>query len=94
MLLRGIEYYDWEGVPVAPCDTSKYLSLYIRIEGKYFEIPPSVYVMPYDFGEGFENHCVIGFTINESDYFLLGDTFLRSYYSIHDDEGGKLGLVP
>ena len=36
----------------------------------------------------------MGFVVNSYDYWLLGDVFLRGYYSIHDASGKRLGLTP
>ncbi len=41
-----------------------------------------------------EIDCLIGIVTTNDDYFLFGDVFLREFYSIWDDEGAKLGLVP
>lgn len=94
-ILRKVTYYDWSGIPVAPCNLDNYDSLWLMMgNNTWLEIPPEVYVMEYDLGDDWEDWCVIGFTVNTEEYFLIGDTFLRSYYSIHDDENALLGLVP
>jgi len=96
LILRNVtDWYDWNGIPVSPCDLSLYQSFWLMIGNEtWTEIPPEAYVMEYDLGSEWEGWCVLGFTVNTEDYFLLGDTFLRSYYSIHDDDNSRLGLVP
>ena len=36
----------------------------------------------------------MGLVVNSEDYFVLGDSFLRSYYQIYDLERNLLGLSP
>lgn len=38
--------------------------------------------------------CVLGIFKNNSEYWLLGEPFFRGYYTVHDDSGGRLGVVP
>jgi len=61
--------------------------------GNYiYSIPPEDYMMEF-FNQG-EYACVFGIMSSNSPYFLLGDSFLRSYLSIHDMATNRLGLVP
>jgi len=39
-------------------------------------------------------HCVMGLVVNSKDYFVFGDSFLRSYYQIYDTERSLFGLSP
>ena len=38
--------------------------------------------------------CALAIMSNNMDFFLLGNSFLKGYYSIHDMQDGYLGLVP
>ena len=38
--------------------------------------------------------CVLGFEAGTQTYFILGDVFLRGYYSIHDLENNRIGFAP
>lgn len=72
------------------CVLSKYESLYLLMGDTWFEVPPSVYVQstvnPLS--------CFIQINFNAGDSWLLGDTFLRSYYMIWDNSGNRVGLAP
>lgn len=36
----------------------------------------------------------MGLVTSEAPYLILGDSFLRSYYSVHDMENDRIGFVP
>ena len=38
--------------------------------------------------------CILAIGVNKDDYFFFGDSCLRSYYQIYDDENSLLGLTP
>ena len=38
--------------------------------------------------------CVLGFEAGTQSYFVLGDVFLRGYYSIHDMDNNRIGFAP
>jgi len=90
-LLRSVSVTQESGLTLVPCSPSTpYESFWLRTGDEYWmEIPPETYIM--DIGESV---CVYGITTTSSDYFLLGDVFLRNYYSIHDDDNGLIGLAP
>lgn len=68
-----------------------YNSLYLLLGETWFEIPPSVYLFTIP---GYEQYCFIGITHISDSYWLLGDTFLRSYYSVWDSPNNRLSLAP
>ena len=37
---------------------------------------------------------MLGFSSSSMNMFLLGDPVFKDYYIIHDNQGGKIGLVP
>ena len=56
------------------------------------EITPSKFMI--DFGAT-NDECLIGFSdFGSTDFFLLGDVFLREYYVIHDEANNKIGISP
>jgi hypothetical protein len=38
--------------------------------------------------------CALAIIENEQDFLLMGNSFLRGYYSIHDMQDGYIGFVP
>lgn len=83
------EAYDYSGLIIANCNLAEYDSVYFYLNGRYYEITPSMYVI--DIGDPAE--CVMGFT-DGSDMFLVGAVMLRNYYSIWDDDNSQMALVP
>lgn len=60
-----------------------------NIQGKQFAIPASIYVL-----KGIEpGSCTSGFTSGADGKAILGDTFLRAYYSIYDKDNAQLGFA-
>jgi hypothetical protein len=82
-------HYRQYGYVWSTCDLSKYESLYLLIDGTYFEIPPASYVR--DFGAKF---CAIGLMKNSDHEWLLGDVFLKNFYSVWDNTNNQVGLAP
>lgn len=52
------------------------------IEGYWLEFHPDDYVLEVE-NEGVTG-CLLGFGASDAPYWLLGDVFLRGYYSVHD----------
>ncbi len=54
--------------------------------------------MPYDWvvtwNDADGEYCWICFGENETDDWLLGDAFLRGYYSVHDYKRKRFGFAP
>ncbi len=53
-----------------------------KIGGYWFEMLPSDYIVYYDSRTCFA--CI--FENDSNEYWILGDAFLRGYYSVHDYE--------
>ena len=78
------------GAHYVPCDTSKYPSLYFFIDGRYYEIPPSSYIV----NQKKSGLCILGIVPTNGKHFILGVVFLDSYYSILDDDNSQIAFVP
>jgi pepsin A len=77
---------------ISTCDRSKYPSIYLYIDGKYFEVSPYTYVL--DFDQLSKGNCTVALSSNYGDYWKLGQPFLRNYYTIFDDANNRIGLNP
>jgi hypothetical protein len=95
MVFKGITY-DTSYYPLylGPCDRSLYSSIFLyNDQGQvYLEITPENYVLSFDVG--IAGKCVMGFAASSSDYWLLGDSFLRNFYTIWDEDNDRLGFAP
>jgi hypothetical protein len=56
------------------------------------EIHPNDYIFMIDTPNSVG--CVLGFQANQDNYWVLGSTFLRGYYSVHDMKNDRLGFGP
>ena len=85
-LLRNVQYVvSAQGYYYADCDTTKYYDVYIRVGGYWTVVKPSNYIIPYP-SSNYSPKCPIMFTINPYDIWIMGDAFLRNYYSYYDME--------
>jgi hypothetical protein len=84
-------YYSSSGAYTATCDTTTYQSIFMYINGYYYEMTPDTWLYPYD---PTTNTCLIGIMDSGSTMFLVGDVFLKNYYSIWDDDNNQMALAP
>jgi len=71
-----------------PSDYSTFPTVSLLIGGYWFDIPPYTYLVEDD------GYCIVGFLENSDDTWLVGDVFLRNYYSVFDDDTGELTFAP
>jgi len=75
-----------------------------EVRGKVDDIRIQLGGLSYDFGVPFEDYtvdfnekdvdyCIIGIQAGDYDFFVLGDSILRSYLSIYDFEASRVGLA-
>jgi hypothetical protein len=82
------------GLMLGPCDTSLYPSLYLYIEGSYLEVRPETLVLTeMPLGRN-KQQCVLTIMESPYDFWILGDTFLRNYFTIFDEDSDRIGFVP
>jgi hypothetical protein len=101
-LTKGLDkYYDREsGFMYVSCRQKRYYEdVYLTIDGYKFQIRVEDYW--YEFASeypGGNDVCILGFIDDDyADYWLLGDVFLRGYYTIHDNKdhnNARIGFAP
>lgn len=89
-LMKGLDYLDTDGYLLGPCDPSVYKSIFFFVDGRYIEITPQSFVLNIKY----ENYCFLALTQNGDDYWLMGDSFLRNYISMWDEDNKRMGFVP
>ncbi|XP_064020084.1 pepsin A-like [Pogoniulus pusillus] len=57
-----------------------------HINGNAFHLSAKRYVIKVD------GSCILGFESMDSNFWILGDVFLREYYSIYDRQNDRVGL--
>lgn len=74
-------------------DHSLWPSIDILINDYWFEFHPKDYLLDATHNKD-KSACEIAFVANTSEFWLLGDSFYRGYYMIHDEENERLGIAP
>lgn len=62
------------------------------IDGYWLEFHPDDYIITLE--QSGVTGCLLGFSGADSEYWLLGDVFLRGYYSVHDMTNDRIGFAP
>ena len=70
---------------------SSYPTLNFNLSGTVFELPSDFYML--EIGQAASQICWVLISNSGLPYWLLGDAFLRGYYSIYDMDNMRLGLV-
>lgn len=91
MLLHGKAVtQDVHGNLYTSCDLNTYKSLFLLVGSDYFEVPPSSYIIQ----NGKLDLCLFGIQASKGHDWLLGDVFLRNFYSVFDNGNSQVGLIP
>ena len=90
-ILHEITYTMVDGLLMGPCDKSKYdtISLFIN-DRYYFKLSPESYVLDIGYGD----KCFLPFQYNQEDYWVLGEPFFRNFYTVFDAQKGIIGIAP
>lgn len=67
--------------------------LLISIQGKEFGVPASIYVLGGAGADASPTSCFSGIAGGAKDKAILGDSFLRAYYSVYDKDGLSVGFA-
>jgi hypothetical protein len=62
------------------------------VDDYWLEIHPNDYILEVNL-EG-QSGCIISIMTSPAPYFILGDSFLRGYYTVHDMENNRIGFAP
>lgn len=83
-------YIDTYGDIGIPCDEKSYLPTISFLYGGYWmEMRPEDWIVETD---GLCWACLGENNFDE--YWILGDTFLRGFYSVHDNANARFGFAP
>jgi len=100
-MVKGLDYYydRASGFMIVACDEKRYYEdLFMVIDGYKYQVTVDDYFFVFPADEYWDEQCILGFLDGEGqDYWLLGDVFMRGYYSIHDNsdhKNAKIGWAP
>jgi hypothetical protein len=89
MILHGVDTNYKYGYYWVDCTDVGLESLFILVGNQYLEVAPSAYLIKA--GNGL---CVIGIQQSTDHSWLLGDLFLKNFYSVWDDSNNAIALAP
>ena len=81
--------YNYYGLYFGSCDSTLYPQVYYYINGAYYGVHPTTYLIPND---NSSNFCYLGF-LDGGDQFILGASFMKGYYSIFDDDNSQVAFL-
>lgn len=90
--LGGV-YQSTYGLYFVDCNTSKRDPIQLIFQGKIFEIGANSYILPLEEGS---TQCFLGiqpFNGGTELDWILGDTFIRSWYQIYDFGNNRIGFA-
>jgi hypothetical protein len=74
-------------------EQSKIGKLSFMFGGVWLEMDPRDFV--FDASEAQDGSvCALAIVQNELEFFILGNSFMRGYYTIHEPSAGRIGFAP
>lgn len=90
----GLQTSIRNGMYLTSCKYELFPSVYLLVESHWVEMSPKDYIVRASTDFADRNNCFIGFTSVDADTFVLGDSFMRGFYTIHSDSTSMVGIVP
>jgi len=85
----------WDGIVITTCDYTVWPEIYFLTGDNYWvSVRPEDYVVKSPETPADENICYLNILPSWDNFWLAGNNLLRGYYSVHDMENQRLGLVP
>jgi hypothetical protein len=95
--VKVVAYDDW-GYPLINCSESYKLPVIEFLYGGYWmQMVPEDYVLidsAVSVGRVMQYRCGLCIDNSRDDTWLLGDAFLRGFYSVHDHKNKRFGFAP
>lgn len=84
----------WDGVVITSCDYTLWPEInFLTSDNYWVNLQPHDYVVK-DPMDADDNICYLNILPSWDNFWLAGNNVLRGYYSVHDMENKRLGLVP
>lgn len=84
-----------DGVVLTPCDSDTWPEIkFLTGDNYWISLLPEDYVVRSPMSPPDENICYLNIFPSWDNFYLAGNNVLRGYYSVHDMENARLGLVP
>jgi hypothetical protein len=100
-LAKGNSYLhdSQSGMTIVDCsEKEQYEDVFLTIDGHKFQVSVDDYFIVLKAKDGGEDTCILAFVdFPSASFWLLGDAFLRGYYSIHDNtdhNSARIGFAP
>jgi len=96
-LIEGQEHVAeiWDGIIITTCDSTVWPEIFFLTGDNYWvSVLPEDYVVKSPETPDEDNICYLNIIPSWDNFWLAGNNLLRGYYSVHDMENTRLGLVP
>lgn len=79
---------------ISCANKKEFKSIFLFVDNYWLEIHPDDYILEMLIEGTSEKGCVISIGVSSVNYFILGDSFLRGYYVVHDMQNNRIGIAP